>query len=142
MANIGIPSNTVTRRLENGVYAAGRVHTVAANLSQNDTMDVAVVPAGARVLAIKAKPDTAISSGTIDIGTAASPEQFGADVTFAAAETVASAPLGMGDVLSTSDDTTIRIRFNSAAAPAATDVITAWVEMAVDDFPADAEAAA
>jgi hypothetical protein len=142
MANIAIPSNKTPRRIENGKFADGRVHTVAANLSQNDTMDVAVVPAGARVLAIKAKTDTAISSGTIDIGTTSSAEQFGADVTFAVAETVASAPLGMGDVLSTTADTTIRIRFNSAAAPAATDVITAWVEMTMDDFPADSEAAA
>lgn len=142
MANVGIPSNAPKRRIENGTFSAGRVHTVPSNLAQNDTMDVAVVPAGARVLAIKAKTDTAITSGTIDIGTPASAELFGADVTFAVAEVVASAPRAVGGVLSTTDDTTIRIRFNSSNVPAATDVITAWVEMTMDELPADSEAAA
>lgn len=138
MANVGIPSNQVTRKVENGVYISGRVHTVPANLTAADTMDVAVVPAGARIVGIHAKSDTAIA-GTIDIGDGTTVDRFlDGDNSLATADLVASANEDLGEVLSA--DTTVRITFLTAA-PAATDVITAWVEMTFDPLSADSEAA-
>lgn len=138
MANVPIPSNAVTRRQVNGVFINGRVHTVPANLSAADTMDIAVVPAGARITGIKIKSDTAIA-GTIDIGDGTTVDRFldGSNA-LATANLVGSANEDLGEKLAA--DTTVRVTFLTAA-PAATDVLTAWVEMTVDDLNTDTEAA-
>ncbi len=138
MANVALPSNSVPRRQINGVYADGRVHTAAANLSAGDTMDVAVVPAGGRIVGIHVQSDTAIA-GTIDIGDGTTVDLFldGSNA-LATANLVADANENLGETLAA--DTTVRITYLTAA-PAAGDVVTAWVEMTLDDLQADSEAA-
>lgn len=142
MANIPLPSNKVTRRNVTGVYIDGRVHTVPSNLSASDTMDIAVVPAGARLLGVHIKNSAATASLTVDIGDGTTADRFlDGSTALQTADVVASANEDLGEVLSTTDDTTIRATFLGAVV-GATDVITAWCEISLDDLPADSQAAA
>ena len=141
MANVPIPSNTVTRKIINGVFIAGRVHTVPSDLSASDTFDIAVVPAGARLLGVKIKNSAATASLTVDIGDGTTADRFlDGSTALQAADVVASANEDLGEVLSATAETTIRATFLGAVV-GATDVITAWVEMTFDPLDADAEAA-
>jgi hypothetical protein len=140
MANIAIPENVVTRRIENGMFIAGRVHTVAANLAANDTMDIARVPAGARITGIKIKASAATASLTIDIGDGSTVDRFlDGSTALQTADLVGSANEDLGEVLAA--DTTIRVTFLGAAVQAA-NVITAWVEATLDSLPSTNNAAA
>ena len=138
MANVAVPSNAVTRRLVNGVFIASRTWTAPANLSANDTLDIAVVPSGARITGIKVKSSAAIA-GTIDIGDGTTVDRFlDGNNALATANLVAEANEDLGETLSA--DTTVRITFLTAA-PASGNVLVAWVEATVDDLPADSTAA-
>lgn len=142
MANVALPTNHIARRVVTGVFIDGIVYTVPANMSNDDTLDFAIVPAGARLLGIKAKTDSAIASQVIDIGDGTTVDRFlDGSTAFQTAELVATANEGLGEVLSATADTTLRITF-LADAPAATDVITAWAEIAFDDLQAHAGVAA
>lgn len=140
MSNIAVPTGTGIRRLVNGLYVVSRVHTVAANLSQNDTMDLPALPEDARVYDIGISCSAAVSSGTVNIGTTGTAAFFGASIAMATANLVGKANLRLGFLLDAG--TVIRFVFNSAAAPAATDVLTAYALLSVDEALIDSEAAA
>lgn len=141
MANVALPSTHIVRRGVVGTFIDGRTHTVQANMSANDTFEMGVVPANARILDAGLMVDAAVA-GTVDIGDGTDADRFqDGDNSAATARGVVRADLEMGVVLSADDDTTIVATFLTAA-PAADDVVISWVEVAFDDLDDDTVAAA
>ncbi len=139
MANVPLPASDIPRRVLTGTFIIGRVHTVPANLSANDTFEIGAIPAGARLVGAHIKASVATGSLTVDIGTVADDDAFlVASTAIATAESVASANLGLGDVVTI--DTLVRATFQAAAVQAA-NVITAWLEVTFDALEGDVEAA-
>lgn len=134
MANFALPTNAIVRRIENGLFVVGREWTAPAGVAQNDTLEFANVPPNARVLAITANTSVAISSGTVSIGTVATAARFASAITFATAFASAVANLGLGQVLSATDNTLLRLTFTSAAVPAVTDIVRAYALLSLDEF--------
>lgn len=142
MANVALPSTHINRRVLTGVFTDGRIHTVPSNLSANDTFEIGVVPAGARLLGVHLKNSAATATMTVDIGDGTTADRFlDGSTALQTADLVASANEDLGEVLSATADTTITATFLTAA-PDATDVLLGWIECTFDNFESDTEAAA
>lgn len=140
MADIALPSNNIARRNLTGVFIVGRVHTVQANLSINDTMQIGSIPANARIVGGGIKNDTATASLTVDVGIASNPDLFlDGSATIAGANAVAFLNLGYGDKVT--EDTPVFATFLGAAVQAGT-IVTAWLEVTFDNLEEDTVAAA
>lgn len=115
--------NQVPKTLPLNAEFGGHVHIQIADIplaaqASGDTIEVALLPKGARVLNWQLLTDTSLGSATVALGTAASAAKYKAAAVFTTTDTISSGMLAAAGLAVLTAEETVLLTIAAAALPA------------------------